>query len=139
MNIKRLWNITRMEPFDFPNILEVRIAIKVSWRLHSLSKAQLRLPERTSKKVPILYHYLLAKFDSTPTSMTKLTRWKVWNWMYETGPQVLSPVRKPNQIDAVTWNVTRDLYPFTFSRFPTKNYIPSKNIPNPCFFDPKET
>ena len=27
--------------------------------------------------------------------------------MYETGPQVLSPVRKPNQVDTVTWNVTR--------------------------------
>lgn len=30
--------------------------------------------------------------------------------MYETGPQVLSPVRKPNQVDTVTWDVTRDFY-----------------------------
>lgn len=30
--------------------------------------------------------------------------------MCETGPQVLSPVRKPNQVDTVTWDVTRDFY-----------------------------
>lgn len=35
---------------------------------------------------------------------------RVWSWMYETGPQVLSPVRKPNQVDTVTWDVTRDFY-----------------------------
>lgn len=28
--------------------------------------------------------------------------------MYEAGPQVLSPVRKPNQVDTVTWDVTRE-------------------------------
>lgn len=61
-----------METFDFLNILEVRIAIKVSWRLHSLSKAQLRLPEPTSEKVPILYEYLLTKFDSTPDVTDKV-------------------------------------------------------------------
>lgn len=30
--------------------------------------------------------------------------------MHEAGPQVLSPVRKPNQVDTVTWDVTRDFY-----------------------------
>lgn len=32
--------------------------------------------------------------------------------MYETGPQVLSPVRKPNQVDTVTWNVTIARYAY---------------------------
>lgn len=41
--------------------------------------------------------------------------------MYETGPQVLSPVREPNQVDTVTWDVTREfLHPLAslHSTFP---------------------
>lgn len=46
--------------------------------------------------------------------------------MHETGPQVLSPVRKPNQVDTVTWDVTRDFstrwraFKYTF-RLPTES------------------
>lgn len=37
--------------------------------------------------------------------------------MYEAGPQVLSPVRKPNQVDTVTWDVTREfLHPLASFR-----------------------
>lgn len=48
--------------------------------------------------------------------------------MYETGPQVLSPVRKPNQVDTVTWNVTRAiricLFLFKTSPRPPQSPLP---------------
>lgn len=62
--------------------------------------------------------------------------------MYEAGPQVLSPVRKPNQVDTVTWDVTREFlhplasfrilstYPLPglFSRFPAPILV-AKRLP----------
>lgn len=68
------------------------------------------------------------------------SRMRVWSWMYETGPQVLSPVRKPNQVDTVTWDVTRDFYTrwraFTVYSFlpdplsPYPSVLPFSNLPS---------
>lgn len=48
--------------------------------------------------------------------------------MYEAGPQVLSPVRKPNQVDTVTWDVTREfLHPLAsfHSTYPLSRLLSS--------------
>lgn len=61
--------------------------------------------------------------------------------MYEAGPQVLSPVRKPNQVDTVTWDVTREFLhplaslPFSLLRvllpLPSHPLPPSNTRPRP--------
>jgi len=43
--------------------------------------------------------------------------------MYEAGPQVLSPVRKPNQVDTVTWDVTREFL-HSLANIPCSNLTP---------------
>ena len=126
-----------MERFDFLDTIEVRIAIKVSWRLHSLTKAQLRLP--ASKNFPILYEYLLTKFESTPNVTDKVDTLKSLKLNVPDWTPGVEPCAETKSSRRCHLERDSRYIPDHAFRYHTKNYILSKHNPNSCFFVVKET